>query len=101
MKAVNTGSLLYSCLCSIAYFYMVASWGGYVFIINAIPIYVLGMIIIDRFSYRLYIAYSIFYSLGSLMSMQIPFVGAEAIISSEHMASHVVFMFLQLYTLTR
>ena len=38
IKAVKTGSLLWSALCSVAYFYMVASWGGYVFIINLIPV---------------------------------------------------------------
>jgi len=46
IKAVNTGSILWATYCSIAYFYMVNAWGGYSFIINIIPIYVLGLIFI-------------------------------------------------------
>ncbi len=40
-----------------------------------------------RFSSRLYVAYSSFYVLGTLMSMQIPFVGFQATRTSEHMAA--------------
>lgn len=40
VKAVNTGSIIWTVACSVGYFYMVASWGGYSFIINIIPIYV-------------------------------------------------------------
>lgn len=50
---------------------MVAAWGGYVFIINIIPIYVVVMVVAGRYSSRLYIAYSTFYALGSLMAMQV------------------------------
>lgn len=80
---------------SLAYFYMVASWGGYAFIINIIPIFVVFLVIIGRFTMRLYTSYSIFYVAGTLFAMQIPFVGFQAIFSSEHLASHGVFIFLQ------
>ncbi len=40
IKSVNTGSIFWSLACSLSYFYMVASWGGYSFIINVLPIYV-------------------------------------------------------------
>lgn len=46
VKSVNTGSLFVSACCALSYFYMVASWGGYVFIINIIPIYVVLMVLI-------------------------------------------------------
>jgi dolichyl-diphosphooligosaccharide---protein glycosyltransferase len=82
-------------IASLAYFYMVASWGGYAFIINIIPIFVVFLVIIGRFSLRLYSSYSIFYVAGTLFAMQIPFVGFQAIFSSEHLASHGVFIFLQ------
>ncbi len=45
--------------------------GGYVFIINIIPIHVLALTVGGRFSNRLYIAYSTFYVLGSIMAMQV------------------------------
>ena len=35
-----------------------------------------------------------FYILGTLLAMQIPFVGFQALHSSEHMASHAVFILI-------
>ena len=78
---------------------MVAAWGGYAFIINIIPIYVIGSILIGKFTVNLYISYCSFYILGSLLAMQIPFVGFQVVTSSEHLASHAVFVFLQAYAL--
>ena len=77
IKSVATGSMLWSAATALAYFYMVAAWGGYVFIINIIPIYVLAMMVAGRFSSRLYVAYSTFYALGSLLAMQV-----SAVVSS-------------------
>ena len=57
------------------------------FIINLIPLHVLVLVLMGRFSSRLYIAYSSFYVLGTLMSMQIPFVGFQPTRTSEHMAA--------------
>ncbi|CAL8105252.1 unnamed protein product [Calicophoron daubneyi] len=91
VKSVKTGSVIWSSLCSLAYFYMVSSWGGYVFLINIIPMHVLILIITGRFSHRLYVAYSIVYSLGTILSMQISFVGFLPVLSSEHMGALGVF----------
>lgn len=97
VKAVNTGSILWSVLCTLSYFYMVAAWGGYNFIINIIPIFVLGVIFINRFSMKIYVAYSVFYVIGTVLAMLIPFVGFNAIRSSEHLASHCVFAIMNIY----
>ena len=35
----------------------VSSWGGYVFLINLIPLHVLALMITGRFSHRIYVAY--------------------------------------------
>ena len=75
LKSVNTGSLLWSAAASLCFFYMVAAWGGYAFIINIIPIFVVGMILLGNFSSELYVSYCTFYVLGNLLAMQIPFVG--------------------------
>ena len=65
--------------------YKVSSWGGYVFLINLIPLHVLTLILTGRFSHRIYVAYSTVYCLGTLLSMQIAFVGFQPVQSSEHM----------------
>jgi len=91
VKSVKTGSLFWSCLTSLSYFYMVSAWGGYVYIINLIPLHALTLIIMGRFSHRLYTAYTTFFILGLVCSMQIPFVGFQPIRTSEHMAAAGVF----------
>lgn len=75
LKSVNTGSILWSTFAGLSFFYMVASWGGYAFIINIIPIFVLFLLITDRYSTPIYVAYNVFYVIGTILSMQIPFVG--------------------------
>ena len=95
VKSVNTGSLAWGAACALSYFYMVAAWGGYVFIINIIPIYVVVMVVAGRYSARLYVAYCTFYTIGSLLAMQVPFVGFNVVGQAECAASHGVFVLLQ------
>lgn len=85
IKAVKTGAICWATCAALAYFYMVSSWGGYVFLINLIPLHVLTLMMTGRFSHRIYIAYSILYCLGTILSMQISFVGFQPVQSSEHM----------------
>ena len=107
IKACNTGSILWSVGSALSYFYMVASWGGYSFIINIIPIFVLFTLIThkpeeeaEKFN-KIMTAYNIFYILGTLLAMQIPFVRFLALTSSEHMASHGVFIIVQFYQFSK
>uniref|UniRef100_A0AAQ4P2A1 Dolichyl-diphosphooligosaccharide--protein glycosyltransferase subunit STT3B n=1 Tax=Gasterosteus aculeatus aculeatus TaxID=481459 RepID=A0AAQ4P2A1_GASAC len=97
VKSVKTGSVFWSIGCCLSYFYMVSAWGGYVFIINLIPLHVFVLLLMQRFSKRVYIAYSTFYIIGLVLSMQIPFVGFQPIRTSEHMAAAGVFVLLQVY----
>ncbi|MBA0661677.1 hypothetical protein Goklo_005951 [Gossypium klotzschianum] len=102
IKTLNTGSLFYATLNSIAYFYMVVdylffqvcSWGGYTFIINLIPMHVLLCIVTGRFSSRLYIAYAPLVVLGTLLAALVPVVGFNAVMTSEHFASFLVFIII-------
>uniref|UniRef100_A0AAZ3SPH9 Dolichyl-diphosphooligosaccharide--protein glycosyltransferase subunit STT3A n=1 Tax=Oncorhynchus tshawytscha TaxID=74940 RepID=A0AAZ3SPH9_ONCTS len=97
IKAVNTGSIYWSSMCALAYFYMVSSWGGYVFLINLIPLHVLVLMLTGRFSHRIYVAYCTVYCLGTILSMQISFVGFQPVQSSEHMAAFGVFGLCQIH----
>lgn len=96
IKSVKTGSIYWASACSLAYFYMVSSWGGYVFLINLIPLHVLTLIITGRFSHRIYVVYSTVYCLGTILSMQISFVGFQPVSTSEHMAALGVFGLCQI-----
>ncbi|KAK9211623.1 hypothetical protein WN943_001000 [Citrus x changshan-huyou] len=110
IKTLNTGSLFYATLNAIAYFYMVCSWGGYTFIINLIPMHVLLCIVTGRYSSRLYIAYAPLVSivsireffivvLGTLLAALVPVVGFNAVMTSEHFASFLVFIILHVVAL--
>uniref|UniRef100_A0AAZ3RAQ9 Dolichyl-diphosphooligosaccharide--protein glycosyltransferase subunit STT3B n=1 Tax=Oncorhynchus tshawytscha TaxID=74940 RepID=A0AAZ3RAQ9_ONCTS len=99
VKSIKTGSVFWSIGCCLSYFYMVSAWGGYVFIINLIPLHVFVLLLMQRYSKRVYIAYSTFYIVGLVLSMQIPFVGFQPIRTSEHTAAAGVFALLQAYAL--
>jgi dolichyl-diphosphooligosaccharide--protein glycosyltransferase len=97
IKACNTGSILWAIACTLQYFFMVAAWGGYSFIINLIPIFVVCIIFANKFNMKIYIAYSVFYVIGTVLAFTIPFVNFNAIKSSEHLASHCVFFAMNAY----
>ncbi|KDR80909.1 hypothetical protein GALMADRAFT_241421 [Galerina marginata CBS 339.88] len=96
IKALKQGSALFGTIAAVFYFYMVAAWGGYVFITNMIPLHALVLVLMGRFSDRLYVAYSSWYAIGTLASMQVPFVGFQPVSTSEHMGALGVFGLLQI-----
>jgi dolichyl-diphosphooligosaccharide--protein glycosyltransferase len=96
IKALKLGSAYWGALTALFYFYMVSAWGGYVFITNLIPLHAFVLVLMGRFSPRLYVSYCSWYALGTLASMQIPFVGFLPIRTSEHMAALGIFGLLQL-----
>jgi len=96
IKAVKNGSVMWGALTALFYGYMVSAWGGYVFITNLIPLHVFVLILMGRYSSRIYIAYTTWYALGTLASMQVPFVGFLPIRSSDHMAPLGIFGLIQL-----
>ena len=87
IKSLKEGSALWGALTALFYGYMVASWGGYVFITNLIPLHAFVLICMGRYSPRLYVSYTTWYALGTLASMQVPFVGFLPIRSSDHMSA--------------
>ncbi|KAK1267131.1 Dolichyl-diphosphooligosaccharide--protein glycosyltransferase subunit STT3A [Acorus gramineus] len=99
LKTLNTGSLFYATLNALSYFYMVCSWGGYTFIINLIPMHVLLCIVTGRYSSRLYIAYAPLVVLGTLLAALVPVVGFNAVMTSEHFASFLVFIIIHVVAL--
>jgi dolichyl-diphosphooligosaccharide--protein glycosyltransferase len=63
--------MFWGAMTALAYFYMVSAWGGYVFITNLVPLHALTLILMGRYSSRLYVAYCTFFGLGQLLSMQV------------------------------
>ncbi|KAH9634445.1 hypothetical protein HF086_008279 [Spodoptera exigua] len=98
----NEGIAIF-CMLLTYYFWIkaVSSWGGYVFLINLIPLHVLALMLLGRFSARVYVAYSTLYCVGTILSMQISFVGFQPVQSSEHMLALGTFGLCQLYAFTQ
>ncbi|XP_067616224.1 dolichyl-diphosphooligosaccharide--protein glycosyltransferase subunit STT3B [Eurosta solidaginis] len=101
VRSVKTGSVFWSATTALSYFYMVSAWGGYVFILNLIPLHVFVLLVIGRYSPRIFTSYTTFYILGLLLSMQIPFVGFQPVRTSEHMAALGVFVLLLIIAVLR
>eukprot|EP00798_Chlamydomonas_sp_ICE-L_P023012 gene23012-30203_t len=79
----------------IAYFYMVAAWGGYVFVINMIAAHAGALLLMGRFNQKLYRCYTLFYALGTLLAIQIPVVGFTPLKSLEQIVPLVLFFAFQ------
>jgi dolichyl-diphosphooligosaccharide--protein glycosyltransferase len=98
VKAVNTGTMLDALISAIALYYMILSWGGYVFVLGIVAIFVLVVLIMGKFNIKVYVSYSIFYIVGSLFALCHPFVGIWQVwSSSEHLPTHVVFIIMQFH----
>ena len=57
----------------------VSSWGGYVFLINLIPLHVLALIFTGRFSHRIYVAYSTVSSSRKKKYLDLAFCGGFSV----------------------
>jgi len=95
VRAVRLGTVTSAALAAFGYLYMAASWGAYVFISNLIPLYVLVMIACRRYHRRVYLAYTTFWAIGGPLAMQVPFIGANHVKSSELLAFNAVWLGLQ------
>jgi len=89
------GCYFYGILSGISYGYMVAAWGGYVFVLNMVGIHAASLIALGRFDKRIYVAYTAFYGVGTFLAMQIPVVGWTPLKSLEQLGPAFVFCIYQ------
>ena len=81
---------------ALSYFYMVAAWGGYTFVLNMIGVHAGILAVSGRFTRGLYKAYSIFYLLGTALAVRVPVVGWMPLQSMEQMGPLFVLGLMQL-----
>lgn len=84
----------------ICYFYMVAAWGGYVFVINLIGIHTVAVFLLQKLPWdHLYRSYTSFFLVGTLLAMQVPVVNWTPIKSLEQLGPLAVFAGFQVLQL--
>jgi dolichyl-diphosphooligosaccharide---protein glycosyltransferase len=89
-------SIIYGVLSGLAYIYMAAAWGGFIFVINLIAFHAAALVIIGRYSSKLHTAYSLFYLVGTIGAMQIPVIGMRPLQSLEQLSGLAVFIAFQI-----
>ncbi|CAJ1014082.1 putative Oligosaccharyl transferase STT3 subunit, partial [Leishmania utingensis] len=85
-------------LTGIAYGYMVAAWGGYIFVLNMVAMHagISSMVDWARNTYNpsLLRAYALFYVVGTAIATRVPPVGMSPFRSLEQLGALVVLLFL-------
>ncbi len=89
-------SYVFGVLSGLAYVYMVAAWGGFVFVLNMIALHAGALILVGRYTSKLHRAYSLFYVIGTIGATRVPPVGYKAVRDVEQMAPLVLFLGMQL-----
>jgi dolichyl-diphosphooligosaccharide--protein glycosyltransferase len=100
LRATDPNSHWIGIVTGLAYFYMVAAWGGYVFVLNLIGLHAAALVGMGRFSDKVYGAYTLFYIVGTALAIQIPVVGWAPLKSLEQLGPAAVFFGYQLLQLT-
>lgn len=79
----------------LAYIYMVAAWGGYIFVINMVGAHVAVLILLGRFTPHLHHAYTLFFLVGTAGAVHVPVVGWTPLRSIEQLGPLLVFVGVQ------
>mmetsp|Transcript_1295 Transcript_1295/g.2039 ORF Transcript_1295/g.2039 Transcript_1295/m.2039 type:complete len:1078 (+) Transcript_1295:168-3401(+) len=96
LRGNATPNYTWSILAGIAYFYMVAAWGGYVFVLNLIGVHASLLVLLGRYTTKLHRAYTLFYAIGTTLAIQVPVVGWTPLKSLEQLGPLVAFVAFQL-----
>lgn len=99
--APTASSKFFGFLCGLAYIYMAAAWGGYVFVLNMIGCHAAVLVIMGRFTPSLHFAYTLFYIIGTAGATRVPVIGMTPLRSLEQLPCLAIFGGLQLLELTR
>eukprot|EP00931_Biecheleriopsis_adriatica_P051037 TRINITY_DN29566_c0_g1_i1.p1 TRINITY_DN29566_c0_g1~~TRINITY_DN29566_c0_g1_i1.p1 ORF type:complete len:876 (+),score=146.56 TRINITY_DN29566_c0_g1_i1:78-2705(+) len=86
-------------LAGLSYIYMVAAWGGYIFVLNMIGVHALMLVLLGRFNSGVHKAYTIFFLVGTAGAIQIPVVGLQPLRSVEQLGPLLVFLGYQVLAL--
>ena len=84
-------------LAGVAYAYMAASWGGYVFVCNMVALHAGFLMFSGHRTASLRRAFSLYYIVGTALAVQIPVVGLSPLRSLEQASALFVFLGLNAF----
>lgn len=96
LRSNDKNSHLFGIAAGISYFYMVSVWGGYIFVLNIIGLHAGFLVLFGRFTRKVYLSYSFFYVIGTLLAIQLPVVGWTPFKSLEQVGPGIVFLLYQI-----
>jgi len=92
LRSGDARSWIWGLIAGVAYFNMVAAWGGYVFVLNLIGVHAGLLVLMGRFSTQVYVSYSLFYTVGTCLATTVPVVGWAPIKSLEQLGPMAMFL---------
>jgi len=92
----NPTSWPWGLLSGASYIYMVAAWGGYIFVLNMIGLHAAMLVGLGRFNSGVHKAYTLFFVIGTYGAVQVPVVGLQPLRSLEQMGPLLVFIGYQI-----
>lgn len=98
----NSGSWPWGAAAGVAYIYMVAVWGGYVFVLNLIGLHAFLLAVRKTIANEdmsgLHRAYTLFYIIGTAGAIQVPVVGWAPLKSLEQLGPFFICVLIQILT---
>ncbi|KAL7566257.1 hypothetical protein ACA910_011317 [Epithemia clementina (nom. ined.)] len=89
-------TVVWGVVTGLAYFYMVAAWGGFTFVLNLVGVHASYLVFTGNYSTKLHRAYSSFFVVGTVLAIQVPVVGLSPLKSLEQLGPFVAFAGMQL-----
>lgn len=93
---VRSDVYVFGALAGVCYTYMVAVWGGYVFVLNMVVAHALVLTILFRYTEKLRISFSLFFLLGTAGATRVPVVGWRPFRDMEQLSAVVAFLGLNI-----
>jgi dolichyl-diphosphooligosaccharide--protein glycosyltransferase len=88
----NDNSWWIGAIAGLAYIYMGAAWGGYIFVINMVAMHAGMLLLLGRHSTKLFRSYALFYVIGTWGVMQVPVIGWTPLKSLEQLGALAVLL---------
>jgi dolichyl-diphosphooligosaccharide---protein glycosyltransferase len=88
----SRSSIIFGVLCGLAYVYMAAAWGGFVFVVNMIGLHAALLVPLGRYSTSVHRAYTLFFIIGTFGATRVPPVGMNPFKSMEQLMPLAVFI---------